>query len=91
MYKNFIILIVTILTLFISTLFSMDTITLNMAFFYLFAVNGILFGSMGMAFSIPDKETNVLFPVFGMIMFVGLGIFCKVYIPALYFSDLVKQ
>lgn len=91
MYKNFIILIVTILTLFISTLFSMDIITLNMAFFYLLAVNGILFGSMGMAFSIPDKETNVLFPVFGMIMFVGLGIFCKVYIPALYFSDLVKQ
>lgn len=91
MYKNFIILIVTILTLFISTLFSMDTITLNMAFFYLLAVNGMLFGSMGMAFSIAEKETNALFPFFGMIMFVGVGIFCKVYMPALYFSDLVKQ
>ena len=91
MDKNIITLIVTIITLIISALFSLGKIPLNMAFFYLLAVNGILFGSMGMAFSIPDKETNVLFPVFGMIMFVGLGIFCKVYIPALYFSDLVKQ
>jgi hypothetical protein len=91
MDKNIITLIVTIITLIISALFSLDKIPLNMAFFYLLAVNGILFGSMGMAFSIPDKETNVLFPVFGMIMFVGLGIFCKVYIPVLYFSDLVKQ
>lgn len=91
MDKNIITLIVTIITLIISALFSLGKIPLNMAFFYLLAVNGILFGSMEMAFSIPDKETNVLFPVFGMIMFVGLGIFCKVYISALYFSDLVKQ
>lgn len=91
MDKNIITLIVTIITLIISALFSLGKIPLNIAFFYLFAVNGMLFGSMGMAFSIPDKETNVLFPFFGMIMFVGLGIFCKVYIPALYFSDLVKQ
>ena len=91
MDKNIITSIVTIVTLIISGLFSLGKIPLNIAFFYLLAVNGVLFGSMGMGFSIPDKETNILFPFFGMIMFVGLGIFCKVYIPALYFSDLVKQ
>ena len=91
MDKNIIALIVTIITLIISALFSLGKIPLNMAFFYLLAVNGMLFGSMGMAFSIAEKETNALFPFFGMIMFVGLGILCKTYLPALYFADLVKH
>ena len=90
MYKNFIILIVTILTLFISTLFSMDTITLNMAFFYLLAIHGVLFSSIGMAFGISDKDSSPVIPFLGLIIFAVLGFLCKTYLPAIHFSDLVK-
>lgn len=91
MDKNIITSIVTIVTLIISGLFSLGKIPLNIAFFYLLAVNGVLFGSLGLAFSIADKDSSPLFQIFGMIMFVGLGILCKTYLPALYFSDLVKH
>lgn len=91
MDKNIITSIVTIVTLIISGLFSLGKIPLNIAFFYLLAVNGVLFGSLGLAFSIADKDSSPLFQIFGIIIFVGLGILCKVYLPALYFSDLVKH
>ena len=91
MDKNIITSIVTIVTLIISGLFSLGKIPLNIAFFYLLAVNGVLFGSLWLAFSIADKDSSPLFQIFGIIIFVGLGILCKVYLPALYFSDLVKH
>ena len=44
-----------------------------------------------MVFEISKKESAPVIPFLGMIMFVALGFLCKNYIPALYFSDLVKQ
>lgn len=91
MEDNVITLIVTIVTLVISALFSFGEIPLNIAIFYFLFINGVLFGSLGMVFEISKKESAPVIPFLGMIMFVALGFLCKTYIPALYFSDLVKQ
>ena len=91
MYKNFIILIVTIITLVISTLFLTDTITLNMAFFYLLAIHGVSIASIGMAFGVSDKDSSPLIPFLGLVIFAVLGFLCKTYLPSIHFSDLLKQ
>lgn len=91
MEDNFIGLITTIITLVITALFSFGEITLNTALFAFLFINGVLFGSMGMVFEISKKESAPWIPFLGMIMFVALGFLCENYVPALYFSDLVKQ
>lgn len=91
MEDNVITLIVTIITFAISALFSFGEITLNTALFAFLVINGVLFGSLGMVFEISKKESAPWIPVLGMIIFVTLGFLCENYVPALYFSDLVKQ
>ena len=90
MYKNIITLIVTIVTLIISALFSIGKIPLNMVLFYLFSINGALLGSIGMASELTKEFSNLLFVLCVMIVFVAAGVLCKVYLPALYFSNIFK-
>ena len=91
MDRNIITLIVIVVTLAISALFSLGKIPLNMALFYLFAVNGVLIGSIGMAFEITEESSRLRFVLFGMTMFVLIGFLCKTYLPVLYFADLAKN
>ena len=91
MEENIINLFETVIVLAISTLFAFGSITLNIAFFALLVISGLIFGSLGTFSGIVNENSSPLIPFFGMIIFIALGFFCKVYVPALYFSEFIKH
>lgn len=90
MVKSIFNLIISIVLFLFGILFSINLFPLNIAIFYFVVIGTMLFGSFCLFYE-GGKHSMKIYPIlYGMVLLILCGFIAKIYVPALYFSNIFK-